>query len=88
MVTNIGTKQIQKNLLEKELITTKELGDLYENGFIPFEVLVEPGDPDFGLGFNAARKRGEADRGGAPVVSYRLYKDGKVYDRNGNELKN
>ena len=46
MVTNIGTKQIQKNLLEKELITTKELGDLYENGFIPFEVLVEPGDPD------------------------------------------
>ena len=88
MVTNIGTKQIQKNLLEKELITTKELGDLYENGFIPFEVLVEPGDPDFGLGFNAARRRGEADRGGVPVVSYRLYKDGKVYDRNGNELKN
>ena len=88
MVTNLGTKKIQENLLEEGLITTKELGDLYENGFIPFEVLVEPGDPDFGLGFNAARRRGEADRGGVPVVSYRLYKDGKVYDRNGNELKN
>ena len=88
MVTNLGTKKIQENLLEEGLITTKELGDLDENGFIPFEVLVEPGDPDFGLGFNAARRRGEADRGGVPVVSYRLYKDGKVYDRNGNELKN
>jgi len=90
MVTNIGTKKIQENLLDSGMITTKELGDLYENGFIPFEILVEPGDPDFGLGFNAARKRGEEkrSRGGAPVVSYRLYKDGKVYDRNGNELKN
>jgi len=90
MVTNIGTKKIQENLLDKGMITTKELGDLYENGFIPFELLVEPGDPDFGLGFNAARKRGgeERSRGGVPVASYRLYKDGKVYDRNRNELKN